>query len=192
MSATAIDRVRDESGVTLVELVIAIMLLGIIIVPLTASFIFGIRATSDSTDRLSEARSPLFTSTFFAGDAESATTITTGGTPACGTGTNVISFSWTETPVPSGTPTTFRASYVVVGSGADQKLVRNWCAGASPVNAATVAPVLADVANPVTVACTDAAGAAVACAGKPARITLTGQLPKAQPFSVVATRRATV
>ena len=52
------DHLRDEAGITLIELLISIILLGIIIVPLTNAFIDGINSTTASQKRLSEARSP--------------------------------------------------------------------------------------------------------------------------------------
>lgn len=193
-------RFRGEAGFTLVELIIAIILLGIIIVPLSAAFVFGVRAITDSEQRINEQRSPLFTSTFFAKDAQSAATVSdraTSATPACGTGTNVISFSWSETPINGGAPLNYSVSYALVGSGTTKTLTRSACS-ASGTQSATVAPVLGadNAAAPggaaaVWVTCVDVNGGA-SCTNRPVTFTLTGTLPGNRQFVVRATRRATV
>src|SRR4051794_23869428 len=121
---------RSEAGITLIELMIAVTLLGIIIVPLTTAMVTGLISTGEAASRLSESRSPLFASAYFADDAQSSDVngVTVGGAAACGGGTNVVTFSWNETN--AGTNAQYAASYVTTNG----KLVRNFCKdSASPV-----------------------------------------------------------
>jgi Tfp pilus assembly protein FimT len=184
---------RSEAGVTLIELMLAVMLLGIIIVPLTSAMITGLITTGEARARLSESRSPLFTSAFFADDAQSSDVngISVGPTPACGSGTNVVSFTWTEDT------TQYQASYVTTTTNGTPVLKRNFCSGGAP-DVSTLAPVLTDPAvTPPTVTCTDAAGTVVSCAvGTSAirRIELDATTPNRENdpfFKMIATRRAT-
>jgi len=131
---------RNDAGFTLIELLIAIVLLGIIIVPLTGAMIDGLTTSTEAQSRLSESRSPLFTSAYFADDAQSADVngIQVGGSsPACpsGGGNNVVSFTWVENA------TQYRSSYIIQTAGAQSRLVRSYCHGGS-TDVATVAPVL--------------------------------------------------
>lgn len=179
---------RDEAGLTLIELLVAVTLLGIVTVPLSGAMIGGLRTTTEAQDRLSESRSPLFTAAFFAKDAQSAAVdgISVGPSPACGTGTNVVSFTWTE----NGTQ--YRSSYAIKTDGTAQRLVRSFCTP-SRTDAVTVAPVLSDAVP--TVKCGDAAGASVACdLGTSAvrTVTIEASTPSGEHyFTVTGTRRAT-
>lgn len=189
------DHLRDEAGITLIELLISIILLGIIIVPLTNAFIDGINSTTASQKRLSEARSPMFTNAYFAEDAQSSDagemkTAADTTTPTCGNnGTNVVSFAWSEGIAP-GTVVQYGASYVLAPSGAKTVLKRNYCVNGSP-STIVVAPVLGG----------DAGCGAPACAtvgpldgtGHKRTVTLTASTPNGENtyFTLQGTRRAT-
>lgn len=181
---------RNEAGVTLIELMLAVMLLGIIIVPLTGGMITGLITTGEARARLSESRSPLFSSAYFADDAQSSDVngISVGASPACGSGTNVVSFTWTEDTTP------YSASYVTISKNGTPALQRNFCSGGN-VDSTTIAPVLTSTAP--TVSCADAAGTAVACTlgtSTVRRIELDAKTPNGENdkfFKLIATRRAT-
>jgi prepilin-type N-terminal cleavage/methylation domain-containing protein len=182
---------RDDAGVTLIELMIAIVILGLIMVPLTGAIITGLRTTTESQKRLSESRSPLFTSAYFADDAQSADVngITIGGSPVCepGSGTNVVSFAWNE----SGTQ--YSSSYVISGAGANTVLKRSYCRDGAP-ETIVAAPVLGD-----NLTCLDGtqqpvcASVANDATGHPRIVTLTATTPNNENgfFTLTATRRAT-
>src|SRR5947209_18963423 len=130
---------RSEAGFTLIELLISLVLLGIIIVPITGAMIDGLTATTDAQARLNESRSPLFSSAYFADDAQSAdsTGVDVGGSsPRCGSGTSVVSFTWTEVPA-SGSPTQYSASYVIVAAGSGSALSRNFCQNGGQIRSFT-------------------------------------------------------
>ena len=190
---------RSEAGFTLIELMIAVLLLGLIIVPLTGAMITGLISTGQATTRLSEARSPLFTSAFFADDVNSAERglIAKGGAPSwqCGAGSNVLSLGWAETTnpkEPTSSPPPIRVSYVVGSKDGKPILRRNFC-GPTSTSAATVAPVLTD--DPPDVKCFDDANPPneTDCAAPNVRrVQLVAATPNAENyFTLVATRRAT-
>ena len=182
---------RSEAGVTLIELMLAVMLLGIIIVPLTGGMITGLISTGEARNRLSEARSPLFSSAYFADDAQSSDVngISVGGSPACGSGTNLVSFTWTEDT------TQYRASYVTSTRNGTPILKRNFCSG-SAVDSTTIAPVLSSTAPTVTCYLANGTSTVSCSVGTSVlrRIVLTASTPNQendQFFKLVATRRAT-
>jgi Tfp pilus assembly protein PilV len=181
---------RSEAGVTLIELMIAVLLLAVVMVPLTGLMIDALKNTAQAQQRLSESRSPLFTSTFFADDAQSAdaTGITVPpAAPACGGGTNLVSFTWSENA------TQYKASYVSNTVRGQLVLQRNFCKDSNPVKVTTVAPV---VSGTPTVICTNSAGSTVSsCAGTTVRrIELDATTPSGENngfFKLIGTRRAT-
>jgi prepilin-type N-terminal cleavage/methylation domain-containing protein len=181
---------RDDAGFTLIELMISIVLLGIIIVPLTNAMISGLRITTEAQQRLSETRSPLFTSAYFADDAQSAdaTGIAIGAAqiPSCGSGTNVVSFDWIEHDQ-NGNPTIqYHASYAIATVGAQKTLTRSYCRGSGTPDVATVAPVLGANGS-----CGRPACAFVDSPSLPRVLTLTATTPNNGSFTLKATRRAT-
>jgi len=185
---------RDEAGVTLIELLISVILLGIIIVPLTGAFIDGINSTTASQKRLSQSRSPMFTNAYFAEDAQSAeaggvkTTADT-TTPTCGGGgTNVVSFAWSEGTNPNPV-LQYGASYVLAPSGAKTVLKRNYC-GPGGTSTIVVAPDLGLDAGCGQPACVTVANDGT---GHQRTVTLTASTPNGENtyFTLTGTRRAT-
>ena len=76
----------DETGFTLVELVVSITILGILM-PAIAAAMFAALSTNHSTDvRLSESRDTRLIAAYLPDDAAGATSFATGGTARCGTG----------------------------------------------------------------------------------------------------------
>jgi prepilin-type N-terminal cleavage/methylation domain-containing protein len=177
-----------EAGFTLLELIVAITIMGIIILPLTLAMVTGLTTTIDAQQRLSASRSPLFTSAFFSRDAQSAAK---GGIdnnpsnpPGCGTGTNVISFTW-KTTAPAAVHN-YAASYSLHGSGASQTMTRTFCDNGS-TSTATLAPVLGSGSPAATATCSPGCSAA----SLPRTITITVTKPKGGSFTLQATRRTT-
>src|SRR5262249_7260673 len=137
--------------------------------------------------RLSESRSPMFTNAYFAEDAQSADPngVTFTSPPACGSGTNVVSFAWNE----NGTP--FSSSYVLgPDSSGSTVLKRNYCMNGTP-HTIIVAPVLGangSCGQPACASATNDPGTS-----RPRTITLTATTPNGENnfFTLQATRRAT-
>jgi prepilin-type N-terminal cleavage/methylation domain-containing protein len=190
---------RRDDGFTLIELLIAIVLLGIIIVPITGAMIDGLTTTTEAQGRLSESRSPLFSSAYFADDAQSADSngIQVGGSsPACGSGQNVVSFTWVEQNA-GQTATQYRSSYAIQTSNGKPILTRSYCKSGS-TDVSTIAPVLGANGSCGRPACATIAFDSI---GKPRVVSLnastcdpsvTARCPNgANSFTLSATRRAT-
>lgn len=172
----------DESGFTLIELMVAIVILGIIVVPITTAIIVGLLTTTDAQTRLTETQNAVISSAFWAGDAQSADgTVATSGNPPCGSNsgvTTVAKFQWAD----DLSPTNVAAYFVKTTSGV-RGLYRRFCRGSTQVTEATIAPELTTASVPV-VACTPS------CV-KPTSVKLTMTTPKGFTFSLNGTRRST-
>ncbi len=194
---------RNADGVTLLELMIAVAILGVIIVPLTGALITGLINTGEANARLSESRSSLFTSAFFADDVQSSEQglLVVGGSPTwqCGSGTNVLTLGWAETttpqtPTPTSPPPPIRVTYALSTDSAGKPVLkRNFC-GSSGTSSLKVAPVLTSSTPVIT--CWDASNTAVSCdstgTSAPRRVQLVAQTPNSENyFTLLASRRPT-
>jgi prepilin-type N-terminal cleavage/methylation domain-containing protein len=181
--------VRDDAGFTLVELLVAIVVLGIIAVPLGNVVLTYLKDSGAVSGRLSESHSSQIAAAYFAQDVQAVgvrdysdtTTFdhplvqsietgvaATGGTYPCGsssTPTAVVRLAWDDwgDSVPSGTgatPSRVRAAYVVDGS----ELHRLVCLGSAAVTSDVV--VAHELVSPfASVSCTDKAGVTITCTG---------------------------
>jgi prepilin-type N-terminal cleavage/methylation domain-containing protein len=79
-----------DGGFTLVELVVSIALLGVVMVGLTAVMLTALVADRETTTRLDENRDVQFVTAFLADDVQGATSVLTGGTAGCGSGTAAL------------------------------------------------------------------------------------------------------
>jgi prepilin-type N-terminal cleavage/methylation domain-containing protein len=180
---------QDERGFTLVELLVAIVILGIIAVPLGNVIISYLRNTDATTARLSESHDAQVSAAYFSADVASlgvrSTTYSsdpaapypltqsieqnapaTGGLFPCGTGATpnaVIRFAWDDyTSASSSAVTQKRVAYVSIPDASGQaQLHRLTCAGSATVVTDTV---LAHDLVSVSASCASAAGP-TACAG---------------------------
>ena len=129
-------RGRGDDGVTLIELLVAIAMLGIIAVPLGTALISFLRNTNATTDRLAESHDAQIASAYFAQDVQSigvrnwtgtgpfplTTSVETNAPPKSGTfpcgvtgdPNAVIRMAWDD-PTGASTRRTVIVSYVVRG-----------------------------------------------------------------------------
>jgi prepilin-type N-terminal cleavage/methylation domain-containing protein len=109
---------RDETGFTLLELLIAVTILGIIISALAGGIIAYMRVSGETADRLSETPEIQLTAAHFASDVQGADTVQEGA-QVCGTtppgAVPLVSFSWKDPgtlPVDTSDDRPMSASYV--------------------------------------------------------------------------------
>jgi prepilin-type N-terminal cleavage/methylation domain-containing protein len=115
---------RDDDGFTLVELLLAIAVTGIILGPLTAAVIVGFSASSEATGRLAESHDAQLATVYFTGDVQSAEAVQP--PESCVTGTPLVAFRWEEGDT---SPVVKVASYEVATDpvSGEQRLLRHVC-----------------------------------------------------------------
>ena len=173
---------RGADGFTLVELLVAIAILGIITVPLSNVVIAYLRNTDATTARLIESHDAQISSAYWAQDVASIGTRSTTapyplnqsvwtGASLCPTaGTPIVSLAWDDF-TSAGTRTLIQVVYVVQTVSGQTELHRVRCEGSAAVSDITLAHDL-DPSTPPTVACS---GVSCAAAGPdvPKFVTLT-------------------
>ena len=171
---TSSRRARGAGGLTLVELVVAVTVVGLIVGPLTAAAEFFISHGGTATGVFADDTSVRSAISLFDTDAQSAESVTAPDPAPCGSGSSaLVTMSWTDD---SGT--IFRASWSTQTSGTTISLVRQRCTGTTLVSTLLVA----DVTAPPTVTCTPN------CANA-STITLTGTAANGAGFTVSSKRR---
>jgi prepilin-type N-terminal cleavage/methylation domain-containing protein len=150
---------RDERGVTLVEVLVAIVVIGIIAVPLGNALLTYLQHTDDVGRRLSASHDAQIAAAYFAHDVQSvgtrnwtahpyplAQSIATGaavsdptfGCGPVGTPAAVVTFLGDNPTSAAGTPGVMRVAYVVVTSGGERQLRRMTCVGNSTATSTVV------------------------------------------------------
>jgi prepilin-type N-terminal cleavage/methylation domain-containing protein len=141
----------DHRGFTLIEVVVAIVLLGIIIVPLTAAFIQGLRRTGEVDRRLSRSADLQRITSYWNKDVNSVDALGVGpvegecrgaadfddeGNPLPSVSTPFVTFEW-DTQLPGVVPK--RVTWAVRGTERDAELVRVYCEAGVPVSEGVMA-----------------------------------------------------
>jgi prepilin-type N-terminal cleavage/methylation domain-containing protein len=159
-------RRRDDRGVTLVEVMVAIVVIGVIAVPLGNALLTYLRHTDNVNLRLSASHDAQIAAAYFAQDVQSVGTRdwntppfdltqsveqnapAAGGRFPCGpagTPNAVVRFAWDDPTNATGAPSLVRVAYVVVGAGGERHLRRLTCVGnATPTSTLTLAHNLDD------------------------------------------------
>jgi prepilin-type N-terminal cleavage/methylation domain-containing protein len=132
---------QDSHGFTLIEVVVAIVLLAIIMVPLTAAFIQGIRRSAEVDQRFARSADLQRITSNWNKDVNSldadgynpsigacltAASFDDEGNIIATNSTVLATFQW-DTRLPGVQPK--RATWLVVGAGSDATLVRRYCEG---------------------------------------------------------------
>ncbi len=125
-------RMRDDAGFTLVELLMAIVIMGIVIGPLAAGLLIGLRTSDETANRLAGSNDAQLLSVWLPPDVQSAggsagdvVGSLTGNTDCSGRA-NALRLGWRETL--GSTTTSFVAAYAVSqDSVGDWRLVRYFC-----------------------------------------------------------------
>jgi prepilin-type N-terminal cleavage/methylation domain-containing protein len=167
--------VRSEAGLTLTELLVAIAVLGIIILPLTNAIVVGLRTSDHTAAVLVTSADRQMLTNYLPPDALSATAATANGAAAGGcvtaSGTRVVLLTWSEF---SGSLTSYASDYRLVPVGTGNKLVRDRCVAGATAEEVTVAH--------------DAAAATATISGGTVALTVTDSL--GAQYTVSGTRRA--
>jgi hypothetical protein len=147
-------RCRGEDGITLSELLIAMVITAIIVVPLAGAMFVGLRSSMTAQNRVEESAAANILSSYFGPDVQNTVAVATGvaePASACGGGAlgSVGLLLTTEFAPNTTTPVASVAYYR--GSGADQTtLYRRVCAGAA---ASAATPVIRNLAAAPTFSC---------------------------------------
>jgi prepilin-type N-terminal cleavage/methylation domain-containing protein len=131
--------VRSEGGFTLPEVLMAVAVLGIIVVPLTNAMVVGLRSSGKTTDVLVASADRQMLTNYLPPDALSATAATADGSVsgcASPAGTRVLLLTWSEF---TGTVTSYASDYRLVPGGTTTKLVRDRCVAGGVAEEVTVA-----------------------------------------------------
>jgi prepilin-type N-terminal cleavage/methylation domain-containing protein len=200
-------RGSDDRGVTLAELLVAIVVLGVIIAPLTGAVIMFLRLSDQTTHQLAESNDAQVASSYFAEDVQnlgvrdwtaypypSKQSVElgvsgTGGLYPCGNAADVavVRLAWDDPNNATGSPQVDRAAYVVEVNGTQSELHRILCVGSATPVADTIIAHSLDPGTPPSVACSSTCTATAA----PGSVTLTLAVLDAGdangPFTVVLT-----
>jgi prepilin-type N-terminal cleavage/methylation domain-containing protein len=147
-------RIRDDRGVTLIELLIVVSILGIIAVPLGLALMGFLRNSDETVGRLTESHDIQIAASYFAQDVASigihdwtrdgfplkqSVALGTGtGVQACGpTGagiTQIVRFAWDDPTTASLAPQPVRVAYYVQTVGGERQLHRVTCGTVAPAD----------------------------------------------------------
>lgn len=170
-----------EDGFSLIELVMALGLLGAISTVVTAAIVIGLRTADTSNERIAGSIDRQLLAVYFTRDAQNAHVQLTDGCPDGET--TIVKFAWTDPDDPDA-PRSIDAAYCLAAGPDARRIIRRASQDGAPERRLATLPV--DAPEPhVTCApsCTDARRS----------VTLTvSESASAQPFTVSATRRRTV
>ena len=143
-----------DVGFTLVEMVISVLILGIIMVPLTTSYVLGLGTASSTAQAVSNSSDAELVAAYLTTDISSANTVSaadmTAGQTCSGGSTTILQFATTDLSVNGAAPTIY-VSYVLVpntdaegqlhlAAGSVDELDRITCsASGSPTSSLTLA-----------------------------------------------------
>jgi prepilin-type N-terminal cleavage/methylation domain-containing protein len=139
-------RSDDDRGVTLTEVLVAVTILAIIIVPLADALIGFVRNTDATTRRMNESHDIQLASAYFARDIQNLgvrdwssptlalkQSVNNGSYPCTATGTSVVSLAYDDPTTFSGLPTVIRVTYLIRDVNGEHQLRRLQCRGSSTV-----------------------------------------------------------
>ncbi len=162
-------------GVTLIEVLTSVTVLGLIMGPLTSSAVFYVDHGREASAHFADDSTVRAVTALFVADGQSADSVVVpDAAPCAGNGAAALAtISWDDDGV------VFRASWFADASEAVTSLVRRRCTGTSLVS--TI--VIGDIAAPPVVSCAPTCGA-------PTSLTISGTTADGSTFAVTAQRRS--
>jgi prepilin-type N-terminal cleavage/methylation domain-containing protein len=140
------DRSADERGLTLIEVLVAVSLMGFIMTALSGALFVGLRTTRDTHTRLDQSNAEQVLSTYLTKDIQAATAVRTSGTSTCGGQPIVLETTTRTEPLVASNVT---VAYRLSGT----RLVREVC-GPTPSTstiARNITSLVASGTNPVSI-----------------------------------------
>lgn len=123
---------RDDAGFTLVELLVATTITGLLATVIAAAFAVGVKTTDTANDRLAGSQGAQILTSFFPADVQSsAGAITLGGTPCTGGVPMIAQLRWTDVDAAGPPGVNKVAEYTCVVAGTRRNLVRRFTSGAT-------------------------------------------------------------
>jgi type II secretory pathway pseudopilin PulG len=128
---------RGEEGMTLIETLVGVSILGLIVAPISLSLMLGLMTSNGTRDKIVDSVASQLTSVYFIRDAQSADSIfradpglpLVGPATPCGSaGTLVVQMKWDNPAPASGEPAGYLASYRKIPNGTNNELWRYFCA----------------------------------------------------------------
>jgi prepilin-type N-terminal cleavage/methylation domain-containing protein len=135
----------DESGYTLIELLLVIALLGFIVAPISAAIVVGLRTTSATANRINSSHDAQLVSIYLPADIQSATTVDQTGTNTGCHPNSVLYLKWTQLVDPSSNAVdTYEAAYAIAQNDGEWQMTRYYCVNSALVQQTVVAHNLRD------------------------------------------------
>lgn len=133
---------RNEEGMTVIEIIVAFMVLAVIIAPLSTSVLLGMSSAERASQRTTDTTDQQILSSYFVHDVQSADDVQT-ASATCGAsvGTPALRLHWVD---PVGSVDKI-AAYVVTS---DNELHRVYCEAGSTVNTVVVVHSLSSAPSP--------------------------------------------
>jgi prepilin-type N-terminal cleavage/methylation domain-containing protein len=135
-----------EDGFTLIELMVAMAIMAIIMLPLTAGVIVGLRTSDETSNRLAGSNDAQLLSIWFPPDVQSTGNLNTDvvATPTvnteCSGINNAVRLKWRATEVAGGSASTYIAAYAISQSSTgDWRLLRYYCVNGGTASTHVVA-----------------------------------------------------
>ncbi|HEX4492837.1 MAG TPA: hypothetical protein VH914_16645 [Acidimicrobiia bacterium] len=152
-------RRRGEEGLTLNELLIAMLITGLIMVPLVSAMFTTVHSMVGTENRIDESNSAALFASYFTPDVQNAVTVaptTTESTAVCGASARAVDLLVTTSQPGDATQTS--VSYYHSGV----LFLRRTCSGGTVTGAARVAY---NLSGAPLFSCADATGVALPCSG---------------------------
>lgn len=179
--------IREQSGFTLIELIVSVLILGIIGGAVSQAVVVALTTTDGSVARISGAVASETLTSYLSADAHSADEVADPDSPACATGDPAgvfLRLSWTD----GGTRL---AEYSLEpATGLEQDIVRWFCVEGSAPSRRVLGHFSSDEGGPSPVIARCDGVSCTPAAQFPQRVTLVVNVPGGDPTELTIRRRA--